>query len=259
VVAALETLEALAQPEGTEMSRGRFSPWPSYVDLFSAFGVVALGAAGFFNVALKSQIERAGTLEGRITRPQKLATELHDRLKERDIPGVRLRECGVPDVCLDFNINFARNDDEIREPDDRRKIQQIAEGLKSFLETAEIPTGETGKTARVRQYAQLVVEGHTDDTQVHAGARERFRFNWNLSARRASSVLFELRRAGVGHPEFNVVAWGAADSKPLRDCAPGDERCREENRRTTIRIRFDPDQAQDAGATPPARGEGSRR
>ena len=212
-------------------------------------------------VGWKAQIEKAGTLEGRINRPQKLATEVHDLLRKREIQGVRLRECGVPDVCLDFSINFARNDDEIREPEDRRKIQQIAEGLKSFLETGQIedPAGEEGKRAAVRRYAQLVVEGHTDDTQVHAGSRERFRFNWNLSARRASSVLFELRRAGIGHPEFNVVAWGAADSKPLRDCVPGDERCREENRRTTIRIRFDPDQAQDAGATPAGGEERARR
>lgn len=87
---------------------------------------------------------------------------------------------------------FAPADDTLRE-DAIPVINALADSLKD-------------STATIR------LEGHTDSLPI---STPRFRSNWELSAGRATSVLFRLADAGIPAERMSVA--GFADSRPIAD------------------------------------------
>jgi chemotaxis protein MotB len=78
---------------------------------------------------------------------------------------------------------------------------------------------------------EIIIEGHTDDQGVVAGAA--FRDNWDLSYRRADSVLRRLLSEGVDPGQLAAAARG--QYKPLtEDQSTADARAM--NRRVVFRI-----------------------
>jgi outer membrane protein OmpA-like peptidoglycan-associated protein len=233
------------------------------VDLFSALAVMTLGLALFSSQALEETGREVGQLRRenaeirqRLSEPQALAQQYYRAIVQQGLANVRVFPCserargqvggvGPPaqpahldalsedEVCLDVALEFSRDSDVLSEPA-QATLQSIGTALKGHLDGTDV-----GATTPRRAYGQIVVEGHTDDTQNWrlSDPRLHFKHNWDLSARRASAVLYELRRNGLAAGEYNLVAWGRADSEPR--CSDASEECRSRNRRTTLRLRFD--------------------
>lgn len=137
--------------------------------------------------------------------------------------------CG-DDTCIDLYIHFDRNKDTITQSDEVRAIEGTCIILRSALDN--LPSNH-------RREVQLTIEGHTDSSQPDGlkDPRDLFRYNWNLSADRATSVLYLFQQCGLKPPHYQVVAIGYADSMPL--CFEDTDKCSSQNRRTTIRLHPD--------------------
>ncbi len=79
----------------------------------------------------------------------------------------------------------------------------------------------------VKSDIDISVEGHTDNVPLHGQVIED---NWDLSAKRATSVLRILVAGGV--PQNRIQAIGRADTAPVADNTTDEGRCK--NRRTEI-------------------------
>ncbi|HET7433491.1 MAG TPA: OmpA family protein [Thermoanaerobaculia bacterium] len=212
--------------------RRQSNPWPAYVDLFAALMVATLGGMVLLAAAYKD-MEKANAT---ISQVRKEAEKISKRLQYavRATSGLQsvVRKCDddPDDVCIDLYMHFDRNKDELADASERNALHDLAVGLKSAI--------EHGFQSDERDIVQIVVEGHADDTvDERLGPADRFRYNWNMSSRRASAVLYEFHEAGIDPSEFNIVALGYGESHPL--CRDKTDDCRARNRRTTLRLHVD--------------------
>jgi flagellar motor protein MotB len=221
------------------MGRGRFNAWPSYVDLFSGLLIAVMGLALIANKErdrAREQTREAEAAQGEVTRAMRAWSDLQASLEERlRASQVEVIRCSEEDICLNISLEYSLNKDQLSDRD-RQLVVAVTRALVKELD-GEIPAFQGIPR---KPFVQVVVEGHSDDTQalLVGDPRMRFKFNWDLSARRASAVLYEMSLTGLGTSQgFNVVSWGRADSDPL--CRERAEACRQRNRRTTVRLRFD--------------------
>lgn len=207
----------------------RTNPWPAFVDLFSALLLAAFGG-----LMLLSAAHRAHVKQEVVTSDVRSAADLiHKRLRVAIATQTRLksrvRDCG-DDTCVDLYIHFPRNENLIADEGERAALRDLGDDLRRGLDQL---------TNVDRADVEVIVEGHADRSQVVtlADPRAAFLYNWNLSARRASSVVYEFRSVGLHVPQYKIVAIGYADSQPL--CPEVTDACEEQNRRTTLRLRID--------------------
>ena len=215
------------------MSGRRFSPWPAYVDLFSGL-VVLMFAVIVIDVVRTKQ-----------SPVQKMAADVLVNIAKS---GHDVQRCSDQDLCVNLSLNFDTGKDAIK-PDDLREIERVTRVLVSTLRAQD---------PKLQKLVRIVVEGHTDSrVPRNLTGRDHFTYNWNLSARRASSVMYALDAFDLGvRKGYNVVSLGLASSEPVctsrRDrCDPDDvgclqradalgaDPCDDKNRRTTIRMIFD--------------------
>lgn len=210
----------------------RSNPWPALVDLFGALLVVTFGGLMMLYGQAKAVVQKGQNVEDRLF-------GIRESLSAPGAAGalpLSRRGC-EPDVCIDIGVKFESDDDAVS-IGQSSDLQRLAERLVPELE--KIPFSD-------RQYVQLVVEGHTDSSNLvpEKEPRKRFMKNWELSSRRASSVLFELQKYGLSPTEYGVISIGYADSQPIEKeelSLPVIEleRRRQTNRRTTLRIQYRP-------------------
>jgi outer membrane protein OmpA-like peptidoglycan-associated protein len=207
----------------------RSNPWPAFVDLFSALLIAAFGGLMLLSAAYQHRIEHEVT----DSQVRQAADAIHRRLRlavtQQPTLGTRIRECG-DDTCIDLYIHFARNEDYITDATERAALRDLGVDLRRGLDQL---------AAVDRTDVEVIVEGHADRSQVvrMPNPRDAFLYNWNLSAKRASAVVYEFRQIDLSVPAYKIVAIGYADSQPL--CAEPTDRCEEQNRRTTLRLRID--------------------
>ncbi len=221
------------------MSGRRFSPWPAYVDLFSGL-VVLMFAVIVIDVVRAKQ-----------SPVQKMAEEILVSIEKM---GHEVKRCSDQDLCVNLSLNFDTGKDVIK-PESYPEIERVTAALLSTLREQE------KKHDKLKKVVQIVVEGHTDSrVPENLTGHARFVYNWNLSAQRASSVMYALDSYGLGvRNGYNVVSLGLSNSddvcKAQRDvlCRPENVECRRradaaatgpdpcdaKNRRTTIRMIFD--------------------
>lgn len=209
----------------------RSNPWPAFVDLFSVLLTVTF--AGFIMLSTAYEGELASVkkreLEKKEFRERAMAVKNKVKLA-LSIGSARPRDCG-DDLCIDLYFHFELNDDNIVSEQELASLAAACQQIKGALDT--LPANE-------RKDLGLVIEGHTDSKQAKVpNSRERERFNWDLSARRATSVLYEFRKCGLKEPDYQIMASGYADTLPLPDCRESPEKCDERNRRTTLRLHAD--------------------
>lgn len=209
--------------------RHRLDPWPAVADLFSAL-LVACFAALVLIAATHSDVLRELRI---LAKPEvhvaseRMLSELTDEFKK--LPGAQPQPCGV-ERCIDVPVPFETNKWEISDESYRGEIARACGRYKQVL----------AKFKGREREIQLIIEGHTDSqqpTQIK-DPKEKFLFNWQLSAKRAGSILYEFKNCGVTPEEYNIVAAGYADTVPR--CRPAnDPNCFSQNRRTTLRLRAD--------------------
>jgi outer membrane protein OmpA-like peptidoglycan-associated protein len=211
----------------------RSNPWPAFTDLFSALLIPAFGGLLLLSTAYKQRVNS----EVVVSDVRRVAEEIQTRLRlaisaQKDLQS-HVRQCG-DDTCVDLYIHFAPDQDEIEKVEEKSALHQIAVDLRNGLD--QLP-------AVYRGDVEVIVEGHADSTQIREtdNARYDYLYNWNLSARRASSVVYEFRAEGltVESGKYRIAAIGYADSQPLPTCRDATPQCNELNRRTTLRLRVD--------------------
>jgi outer membrane protein OmpA-like peptidoglycan-associated protein len=207
----------------------RSNPWPAFVDLFAALLIASFGGLMLLSAAYQHRVEHEVT----DSQMRQAADAIHRRLRlavaRQPKLGTRIRDCG-DDTCIDLYIHFLRNQASITSPAEQAALRELGLDLRSGLD--QLADGE-------RRDVELIVEGHADRSQVVSmpNPREAFLYNWNLSAKRASAVVYEFRQINLSVPAYKIVAIGYADSQPLCEQPTAD--CDEQNRRTTLRLRID--------------------
>lgn len=193
--------------------------WPALSDLYAGLFVTCL-------VGLLLVPQRHDEPEPVI---EKEARKISEDLKNR-LPADLQRKSRVQtgDLYVDVILNFRRDDDELQTQQDRETVRYVAGSIEQALAAA-------GDPARM---VDIWVEGHTDSSNPQGlDGRGRFIYNWNLSSRRAVSVLYEMARAGLDPKSASrrIHAIGYADTKPLvaNPSTPADWL---RNRRTTFRL-----------------------
>jgi flagellar motor protein MotB len=158
-----------------------------------------------------------------------IVTQIQQALNRENALGSQVRPCGE-DTCIDFYIHFDTNDDKIINTDEQESLTRTCSALREAIDN--LPHER-------KKDIEIIIEGHTDSQQATTipDPRERYLFNWNLSGRRATSVLYVFQQCGLAPPDYRIVAIGYADSMAL--CADTSKGCLASNRRTTLRLRAD--------------------
>ena len=140
-----------------------------------------------------------------------------------------MRRCGE-DTCIDLYIHFKKDEDVIDNNAELSSLKNSCSAIRNAID--QLPPER-------KKDIEIIIEGHTDNQQPSEStdARVRYLFNWNLSGKRATSVLYEFQQCGLVPPEYQIVAIGYADSMPI--CKDDNQACRDNNRRTTLRLRAD--------------------
>src|SRR5262249_16584344 len=223
----------------------RTNPWPAFVDLFAALLIASFGGfimlTGAYQQELRltseMQAEIAGyqTIVGKTTRLRQVAENISNQVRQslsRDSSmRIKVGQCGE-DICIDLYIHFRRDDDQIVNPEERRALESLCPLLKRSLDELQ---------ADYRQDIDIFIEGHTDSqqNQNETDPLKHYRYNWDLSARRATTVAYVFKGCGLEPPDYQIVAIGYADSQPFPGCDRVRPDCYDKNRRTTLRLRAD--------------------
>jgi outer membrane protein OmpA-like peptidoglycan-associated protein len=244
--------------------RYRTNPWPSFADLFSATLIVTFAGMVMMTAAYRQDMQtykgQAENANRRASEGAAVVTAVRQARVEADkvVEKVKqalegdssmksiTRRCG-DDTCLDLYMQFPTNGWDIENEGELTALHRVCDRIQRAIN--ELPPEQ-------RKDIEIVIEGHTDNTQPQmADPREQYRYNWDLSAKRATSVAYEFNQMGLKPPAYRIVTIGYADSMPL--CYEDTQPCRDRNRRTTLILRGDTREiekrlAQQPGAAPPA-------
>lgn len=177
---------------------------------------------------IASQQRELEASQAEIERQAKRLRELESQLKAKDEAMANLKNT-IAKALVDFSS------DELNvEHKDGKVYVSLEEKL--LFESGQYEVNNKG-VAAIRKIAavlkdvttdvDIAVEGHTDNVPLRG---QVIQDNWDLSAKRATSVLRILVAGGV--PESRVQAIGRADTNPVADNSTADGRCK--NRRTEI-------------------------
>ena len=185
--------------------------WAAFADLMSvllgAFVLILVGVIGV-QLQLENKLdEEVKHRQEETQRRKTLEQALAGPLASGRVTLVNGR------IGISGSVLFALNSDQLQ-PQGRDVLKSLAGPLASYLHAHE---------------EILMVSGFADDQQVHEGNR-RFADNWELSAKRALTVMRALIDAGV--PSESVFAAAFGSQQPVSSNA--DEEGRAKNRRVEI-------------------------
>ncbi|EKS69819.1 MULTISPECIES: OmpA family protein [Caballeronia] len=185
--------------------------WAAFADLMSvllgAFVLILVGVIGV-QLQLENKLdEEVKHRQEETQRRKTLEQALAGPLASGRVTLVNGR------IGISGSVLFALNSDQLQ-PQGRDVLKSLAAPLSTYLRAHE---------------EILMVSGFADDQQVHEGNR-RFADNWELSAKRALTVMRALIDAGV--PSSSVFAAAFGSEQPVSSNA--DESGRAKNRRVEI-------------------------
>jgi hypothetical protein len=128
----------------------RFSPWPAYVDLFGAIGVISVVgwmiASGDFD-ALRRENEHFRSSQRLMSLAQAQAEDLLVRFGETQAFGnVAVAPCDAElrdAVCFDVQLEFDPDSDTIRRAEDRQMLGALARELRRWLDQQDPRTARS--------------------------------------------------------------------------------------------------------------------
>jgi flagellar motor protein MotB len=200
----------------------RVNIWPAFADLFSSLLIFTLGGI---------MVSSIGVMK--FTRPKREAEKILNAVKtklESKLEKGLLKD--TPEsVVIEIRINFEPDSDEITKEEDKKKLKIICEAL---LETWE----EFKKENKIYPNVIVRIEGHTDSILPKNAPDEKtgFLYNWNLSAQRATSIVYEFKKAcGIDPSTYPIEVVGFGSFRPIKNPEKSKED-REINRRIEIKI-----------------------
>jgi len=200
----------------------RLEPWPVISDLFCGLLVACFATLVIFSAFAATKVVEEKIRIRIDIRMDKIAKVLSKALKTP----VTVKKCDVEDLCVSVSIRFEKDRDVVSD-EYRSVLNRACESMR--IEFEGMPPAE-------REKVFIQIEGHTDKQQPAnlLSPRDRYLHNWHLSAKRASSLLYEFDTCGLS-TQIKMAAVGLADTQPL--CLDETAACFESNRRTTFRIR----------------------
>jgi chemotaxis protein MotB len=180
-----------------------------------------------------SEAERQATDLAR--QKEDLATQNTELARQKDEEIRRLR--GTYDSLVkDLESEIAKGEIKVRQIRDRLSVQLVEKILFDSGKTDIKPQGKAvldkvGNILSSVTDKQIRIEGYTDTVPISPALQSKFPTNWELSTRRATTVLRYLQdKAGVDGKYLSAVGYG-----PHRPVAANDtEQGRAENRRIEI-------------------------
>lgn len=227
--------------------RSRNNPWPAFVDLFSALLITTLGGFILLSGVYDQDVKIYQQKEEQLKQIRQEAKQSIDQVQTSLGSKTVVKEVRATETerFFDLDIRFGTSDDTLDQEGSRR-IAEICHEIRSIFNNL---------SSDQKRDIEIIIEGHTDSQQAKiVDQREKDRFNWNLSARRATSVLYEFAQNGIRSPEYQIVATGFADSRPL--CLDLTPECYSRNRRTTLCLRVNTKNIEDR-LEPLLKGEGN--
>jgi len=213
--------------------RRRTNPWIAYSDLFSALLVATFAGFIVLSAAYRHMLGQYEKVREEMSAVRQEANSVVDQIQQAlnqgNALGSTVRRCGE-DTCIDLYIHFKKDEDVIENGSELSSLKNSCSAIRNAIDRL---------SPERKKDIQLTIEGHTDSQQPSKSidARARYLFNWNLSGKRATSVLYEFQQCGLVPPEYQIVAIGYADSMPI--CSDTNRACLDSNRRTTLRLRAD--------------------
>lgn len=210
----------------------RTNPWPAFVDLFSALLIATFAGFIMLSGAYEQEVSGYKLREKELARMRDEAgviiAQVQKALSQDNALGTKIRRCG-DDTCIDLDIHFDRNLDGLSRGEELVALERACSIIRNAID--RLPLEQ-------RKDIEFFIEGHTDSQPLKKARdeRERFRFNWNLSSQRATSVLHVFQQCGLKPSDYAILAIGYADSDPIK-CDDPTEDCDARNRRTTLRLR----------------------
>jgi len=203
----------------------RLEPWPVVADLFSGLLVACFAALIAFSAFASKKLQDEEARKG----IDELQGKIRQILERTLQPPVTVTKCDIEDLCISVQIRFPEDKDLVEAGFEQSLNRACADLKRTFADWS--------KDDREKLFIQI--EGHSDSQQPKnvADARSLYLHNWNLSSKRASSVLYEFDRCGLSQTGIKMVAVGLADTQPL--CPETTPECLQKNRRTTFRIKPD--------------------
>ncbi|MGH7312492.1 MAG: OmpA family protein [Candidatus Rokuibacteriota bacterium] len=164
-----------------------------------------------------------------------LANQKAQLAAQKDEEIRRLR--GTHDTLVkDLESEIAKGEIKVKQIRDRLSVQLVEKilfdsGKTDIKAQGKAVLDKVGNVLRNVTDKQFRIEGYTDSVPISAGLRSKFPTNWELSTRRATTVLRFLQdTAGVDGKYLSAVGYG-----PHRPVAANDtEQGRAENRRIEI-------------------------
>ena len=206
--------------------------WISFADVFAGLLLIALmglvvvlGKHSAEDVRFSSSLVQA---MNRATEITKQITKQMQATLGKQLPAKATQtqysetEIVIPEGTLFAPLGF---DDYLSDAKKREVLTSIRQALKDSLDQA----------GAERKYVRIVIEGHTDSDPIRPSKMSReIPTNWELSSRRATGVLRFFEEGGLRAQDYNIVAMGLADTKPVGPNTSDAEKSL--NRRIVIRI-----------------------
>jgi chemotaxis protein MotB len=187
----------------------------------------------------RSLQQQLATLNDRLSETERRASELAAQKAElatqKDEEIRRLR--GTYDSLVkDLESEITKGEIKVRQIRDRLSVQLVDKILFDSGKTEIKPQGKAvldkvGGVLKTVTDKQIRIEGYTDSVPISGALQSKFPSNWELSTRRATTVLRYLQdNAGIDVKYLSAVGYG-----PHRPVAANDtEQGRSENRRIEI-------------------------
>lgn len=184
------------------------------------------------NDRLSSTEQRASELAAQ---KEDLANQKAQLAAQKDEEIRRLR--GTYDTLVkDLESEIAKGEIKVKQIRDRLSVQLVEKILFDSGKTDIKPQGKSvldkvGTVLRTVTDKQIRIEGYTDSVPISAALRSKYPTNWELSTRRATTVLRYLQdNTGVDGKYLSAVGYG--EHRPV--AANDTEQGRAENRRIEI-------------------------
>lgn len=216
--------------ETTDNSSQDLNIWVSFADVFAGLLLITMIGLGFLIYVRKEEdvkfsVDLLRVMNKSIETKKQLQAKLNVLLPNlpTEAEGSET-EIVIPAGALFEQLSY---DDFLTDQTKLALLSDIRKALKDTLDAA----------GNDRKFLRITIEGHTDSDPIGLSRMTKaIPTNWELSSRRATGVLRFFETGGLTAKDYNIVAMGLADTKPI---APNTPKEKWKNRRIVIRIEPD--------------------
>lgn len=202
------------------------------------FGLIIVFGSIFFSYfyfykfeKIKTKITELETENNVLLSELEKMKELFPKEKEKKIDNIGLKE-EIKKVIEDIDVTEEKNKIQIILP----TTKLFSSGSADVTEEGKLILERVGKILKRINYKALIIEGHTDNSQITGSSRTKYPSNWELSAARAINVL-KFFHSEIGIDESKCYISAFSEFKPVADNKTAEGRAK--NRRIVLCLIFE--------------------